>query len=312
MLHRKWRPLIVVGGLAAAGYLALRYRHEKQRALQTLQAGSQLAQLASGTLEYATQGQGPPVLIMHGGGGGYEQGLWLGQILALDDYQIIAPSRPGHRRTPTATGRTPAAQAQAMCALLDQLGVESAFVVGLSAGGLSALQFAIDHADRCRGLVLISAQAPALAVFQPARYWLWLLSLMISSDLLMWFIVRLGIGELLIRLQDDTHHDSNFGPLLQNMFPVSDLHAGTINDLDNVLAQTPMALEAIRVPTLLLHGKRDVTVPYAVAVDTAQRIPRAELMTIPDGTHFMIVGKRDVISAAVKGFMTSCLGGTAG
>lgn len=297
-----------VGAGLAAGAVAVSYRREKRRALRALRAGSQMAPVPGGEIEYAARGQGPAVLIMHGGGGGYEQGLWLADLLALGDCRVIAPSRPGHRRTPLATGRSVAAQARAARDLLDQLGVASAVVVGLSAGGPSALRFAIDHADRCRGLVLLSAQGPALSVFQLARYWLWLLSLLLSSDVLLWVMLKLGLTALGLRMQGHARHDGDVGPLLRSMFPISDLRAGTLNDLENALAQTPLEIEAIRIPTLLLHGTRDASVPYAVATDTARRVPGARLVTIPGGTHFMMVSHQAAVGAAVRYFMSTCQG----
>lgn len=293
-------------GLLAAGYLFALYRREKQQALQLLRAGGLVAQTAAGPVEYATQGQGPPILIMHGGGGGYDQGLWVGDLVACGGNQTIALSRPGYRRTPLATGRSLTAQAQAACALLDHLAIASAFVVGFSAGGLSALQFAIDHPERCRGLALLSAHGPSLATTPPARYWLWLLSLMLASDGLLWLMLKPGIGTLLIRLQGAPNATGNFGPLMRGVFPASDFRAGMLNDLENVLALPAMALETIRVPTLLLHGTGDASVPSAVAAATARRIANARLITIPGGSHFMLATHQQTVSAAVRQFIADC------
>lgn len=288
-MQPRWRHSIALLGLAALGYLGWRYQRDKQRAVRAFRAGAQVAYTRVGEVEYAVEGHGPPVLILHGGGGGYDQGLWLGHQLALAGYQRIALSRPGHRRTPLATGYTPTAQAQAACALLDHLAIESAVVIAFSAGGFNALEFAINHPERCRGLVLLSAHGPALRVFPPAPYWLWLLPLLMSSDVPGWLMQ----GRLA-------------SPLMRSMFPASDHRAGLNNDFKNVLQHPPLAISSIRVPTLLLHGTRDPFVPYPVALNTAHRIPGAQLVTVPMGNHFIVATHADLVRNAVQAFLATC------
>ncbi|MGM9455060.1 alpha/beta fold hydrolase [Legionella bozemanae] len=47
-------------------------------------------------MEYITYGAGKPVLIIHGGGGGYDQALLLFRRYMPEGFQIICPSRPGY------------------------------------------------------------------------------------------------------------------------------------------------------------------------------------------------------------------------
>jgi pimeloyl-ACP methyl ester carboxylesterase len=72
-----------------------------------------------------------PLLVLHGTPGGSDQGVVAAELLGVDA-RVIAPSRPGYLGTPLSTGRTPGEQAAAMVALLDELEVERAVVVGLS------------------------------------------------------------------------------------------------------------------------------------------------------------------------------------
>ena len=78
-----------------------------------------------GDIEYAVQGEGLPVLLVHGAGGGYDQGLLIGDNYVGDGHRFIAPSRFGYVRSsiPEEDG-SPGAQADAYAALLDTLGVE--------------------------------------------------------------------------------------------------------------------------------------------------------------------------------------------
>jgi pimeloyl-ACP methyl ester carboxylesterase len=77
---------------------------------------------------------------------------------------------------------TPAAQADALAALLDTLGIGEIDVVGLSAGSTSVLQLALRHPERVSHLVVMSGNLPGgrTAAVQPG----W--ARMLYGDLPMW------------------------------------------------------------------------------------------------------------------------------
>src|SRR3712207_7655187 len=67
-------------------------------AYDRISTGSHIMQTANGTLEYADLGNGNPVLVVHGAGGGYDQGLLLSEIFFgedIDQFRLIAPSKIG-------------------------------------------------------------------------------------------------------------------------------------------------------------------------------------------------------------------------
>ena len=124
--------------------------------------GSQIIDTAFGHIEYADAGHGYPVLVVHGAGGGYDQGVILANIL-LDgnSYRVIAPSRFGFLHTPvpdvTNNKSSFAAQADVYANLLDKLNIKKVAVFGFSAGGPSSIEFALRHPDKTSVLVLVSA-----------------------------------------------------------------------------------------------------------------------------------------------------------
>ena len=79
--------------------------------LKKLAEGSELADTAQGTVEYTDAGEGPAILGVHGGVGGYDQGLVLCRPFMEKGFRVISPSRPGYLRTPSSSGRTFAEQA---------------------------------------------------------------------------------------------------------------------------------------------------------------------------------------------------------
>lgn len=128
----------VVIGLAA-GFVALTYPsflRDMRVANARLTAGSKILKTGHGDLEYAVQGEGIPILSLHGAGGGYDQGLWLGKVPLGDEYKFISVSRYGYLRTPIPPSASIKTQAALYKELLDHLNIQKVVVVGGSAGGL--------------------------------------------------------------------------------------------------------------------------------------------------------------------------------
>lgn len=78
----------------------LSYQHDIHVARERVLAGSQVIETACGPIEYAISGDGFPVLVMHGAGGGYDQGLEIARSFVGDGFRFIVPSRFGYLRTP--------------------------------------------------------------------------------------------------------------------------------------------------------------------------------------------------------------------
>lgn len=162
--RRNMQPLLVLAG-ALAGVLALLvygdYQVDLRRASERIANGSRIATTACGPVEYAVAGDGPPVLVVHGAGGGFDQGMEFGQALVRRGFRVIAMSRFGYLRTPRPPDASPAAQADAHACLLDALHIRRVAVVGASAGAPSSMQFALRYPDRTRALVLLVPAACA-------------------------------------------------------------------------------------------------------------------------------------------------------
>src|SRR5690349_16313350 len=162
MAKRLLLALLGAAVLAIGAVLALaypQYRDDIEAARSRVARGSEIAQTACGPIEYAAMGAGPAVLLVHGAGGGFDQLLDMARALAQRGFRVVAPSRFGYLRTPLPADASPAAQADAHACLLDALKIERAAVVGVSAGGPSALQLALRHPHRTAALVLL---VPAL------------------------------------------------------------------------------------------------------------------------------------------------------
>jgi len=107
----------------------------------------------------AEAGEGPPLLMLHGGGpGATGASNFVRNIPALvEHFRVIVPDMPGYGRSTKGIDRTDpfGALAGAMLGLLDALKVEQAHILGNSLGGACALRLALERPERVDRLVLL-------------------------------------------------------------------------------------------------------------------------------------------------------------
>jgi 2-hydroxy-6-oxonona-2,4-dienedioate hydrolase len=227
---------------AAVGWCCSFYRRDMRASRQRLAGRGRVVQTASGPIEYAEAGNGPAVLISHGAGGGFDQGLEIARPLAQCGFRIIAVSRFGYLRTPSPANPSAAAQADAYADLLDALGVARAAMLGASAGGPSAMQFAIRHQRRCEALILLVPLAyrppdGTAAASAPSPWAEKILMTIVGSDLIFWLastfarnmVIKrvLGTPPQLVALASERER-SRIDRTLRMIQPISDLAASSM------------------------------------------------------------------------------------
>lgn len=286
------------------------YQQEKRNRINNLQSSSVILATDSGNVELAYYGQGPSVLISHGGGGGFDMGIWLGQVIG-DGYQYVAPSRFGYLRTPLPEVPTPERQADSFAHLLDALNIDSVIQIGLSSGGPAALQFARRHTDRCAGLILLSAISRSLP---PLPFVLRLLfPVILRSDFVPWlvyvnqpdFVWRSnGVNPRMLReIKKDPGKIKLLDKLFLTTFPASLRRPGMINDQHQCANLPDDFLGSIHVPTLVIHAIDDPIVPFEFGEFSAQNIPDAEFEIVPEGGHFCTVTHREILIPRIRYFI---------
>jgi 3-oxoadipate enol-lactonase len=105
-------------------------------------------------------GNGPAVVLIHGHP--FDRSLWWPQHepLVSAGFRLIAPDLRGFGETPATPGTVTMAQfADDVRELLDRLGIESAAVIGLSMGGLVAMEFAHAYPHRAWAVGLVATTA---------------------------------------------------------------------------------------------------------------------------------------------------------
>jgi pimeloyl-ACP methyl ester carboxylesterase len=285
-----------------------------RRAYARIDGHSEVIAAPYGSLEYATGGAaGPPVLVIHGSGGGFDQGVLLAQALLGPGFRWIAPSRFGYLRSSLPAGATFDTQADAYAFLLDHLGRERVAVVAISHGGPSALLFAVRHPERITSLTLLSAgvASSADASQVQANQQGDALRRIFQQDWRYWVMTRLFRGPFLELMGAS---GAVYGTLtaeqrqladriLDEMNPVSRRAAGVT--FDNRAALPNERIAAIRTRTLIVHATDDTLQRYANAEYAAATIPGARLLTFPRGGHLVVAVELAAIRAAVRQNITA-------
>jgi pimeloyl-ACP methyl ester carboxylesterase len=163
--RRAFKALGVLTGLliAAVGVAWVRFRQNMDDARARLAAQpTQIYKSKYGDIQYQVVGSGPTVLVSHGITGGVDQAeAMVTQWRMLpDDYRFVYVSRFGYLESSVPDDATSRLQAAAYRELLDHLGIDRVVLAGNSAGGPSAMWFAIDYPERTNGLILLSSAVP--------------------------------------------------------------------------------------------------------------------------------------------------------
>jgi pimeloyl-ACP methyl ester carboxylesterase len=274
-----------------------------------LLAASQILNTGQGELEYAVKGEGTPVLILHGAGGGYDQGLWLGKLVFGDGYKFISVSRYGYLRTPIPGNASIKTQAALYRDLLDHLNIQKAVVAGGSAGGPSATQFANDYPERTSALILISAVSEASAPGDKPAFYVGIIHLIQQSDYAYWLVAKFMQPAILNLMGISAEVYGRFTPvqkqmaqeMLDTMHPMTQRYAGTVND-GIMIRREAVTADHVSAPTLILHAKDDALVSYHHAEHAHEAIKGSQLIVFDTGGH-VLLPRMDAVRQDVKQFL---------
>ena len=96
----RWTALAVIGLALAAVWVAWQFDSDIKSAHARSAQGSLMVTTRCGWIEYQEAGTGVPLLMVHGSGGGHDQGMAFAGKLAQRGIRVIAMSRFGYLRTP--------------------------------------------------------------------------------------------------------------------------------------------------------------------------------------------------------------------
>ncbi|HZV97388.1 MAG TPA: alpha/beta hydrolase [Methylophilaceae bacterium] len=262
-------------------------------------------------LFYQDIGAGSPVVLIHGWP--VSHAMWEYQMLALvnNGYRVIAYDRRGfgHSSKPS-DGYDYDTLADDLKGLLDGLDLENVSLVGFSMGGGEVARYMNRHrAERVSKVALISAVTP------------FMLKTSNNPD----GVDQKVFSEMQQGLQEDRFDFlSSFG---KDFFGVTLINnavsAATLNWAQNLAAAaSPIAtlkcveafshtdfrkdLLAIQVPTLIIHGDDDKTVPIAASGDrTAELLSHADYKVYEGAPHGLFITHKDLLNRDLVEFLNA-------
>jgi pimeloyl-ACP methyl ester carboxylesterase len=259
------------------------------------------------SVNYCDYGDGPPVLLVHGIGGCWQN--WIENVRAIGrSHRVIAPDLPG-----SGFSEMPADEisipgyARAMAELCERLGIERVPVVGHSLGGFVSAALAIERPDLVERLVLVSAAGFTIHDVNPMRVMAW-------GRINMAFSARLAAdAEPFVRRRRLRHLAFSTMVRYPSRVPQEDLYelgAGTgrpgfMAALKAMQHDFRERVESIRCPTLIVCGANDMTVPPRDSERYEQAIPNARKVVFEDTGHIPHMERAPAFNALVEQFLAA-------
>ncbi|MCV6590330.1 MAG: alpha/beta fold hydrolase [Marinobacterium sp.] len=253
---------------------------------------------------YLVQGNGAPVVLIHGVG--LDKSMWGGQLVGLSpDYQIIAYDMLGHGDSAAPTDDACLKDyATQLKELLDHLQLDKVLVLGFSMGGLVARAFALHYPQYLNGLVILNsvfnrseaqrsgvmARTLEVAKKGPAAN--------VETALKRWFSEEYAASS---PAQINAVRDTVLGNDHHGYLKTYQLFASEDNYMADRLAD-------IQVPTLVMTGELDPGSTPEMARAMAARIPGAEAVVIEDERHMMPMESPKRVNEPLLTFLASVYG----
>ena len=223
---------------------------------------------------YETYGKGPPLLLIHGNGQSIAEMHFQVEYFSRD-YQVIVGDSRAHGKT--VAGPPPLNYVQMMedyNALLEQMGIDAAYVFGWSDGGIMALLLAIQHPDKVGKIAVMGANLrPDESAINP------------------W------VGEMLQPMSDSVDEMIASGDTSDDW----QLHRQMLDLLMNQPDISLASLQQIKVPVLVIAGDMDI-IRAQHTLEIFSNLPNAHLAILPGQTHWAPATDPDGFNAVVGKF----------
>jgi 3-oxoadipate enol-lactonase len=238
---------------------------------------------------YEDQGRGLPVVLLHG----YplDHTIWGEVVKRLSSQaRLITPDLRGHGQTEAPPEvYTMRRMADDVAALMDQLEIQQAVLVGHSMGGYASLAFSLAYPDRLLGLGMVASQAAAdNPERRVARYET---ALAVESD---------GVGSVAESMPGKLTNQPELAHRLHEMI-LATKPAGVAGTLRGIAERQDMRawISSVGIPVAVIAGTEDVLISLERAKERARCFPKAQLTVVHKAGHMPMMEAPDEVTAAL-------------
>jgi pimeloyl-ACP methyl ester carboxylesterase len=245
---------------------------------------------------YEARGEGEPLLLIHGLGSSTED--WEAQVeFFAKRFRVVSYDVRGHGKSSKPRSRYSVPQFAAdAAALIEHLQLGPAHVLGISMGGMVALQLTVDRPDLVRSLTVVNS-GPEMVL----RTWRQKIAIYQRFAIVrMMGMRRMGqvLSKALLPLPEHASHRQRFVERWARNHP-----GAYLRSLRALIGWTvTQRLGTIACPTLILTADMDYT-PVAFKQWYTAQIPGAELAVIAGARHMLPVERPNEFNEAVANFL---------
>lgn len=257
------------------------------------------------TTNYLEQGEGFPLLFIHGSGPG---------VSAYANWRLVMPELAkvahcyapdmigfGYSDKPTDVTYNKALWTQQLVDFLDALELEQVDVVGNSFGGSLALSLAIEYPERVRNLVMMGPMGISFPIsyglnevwgYQPSQEnMLKMLDLFVTNK-------KYANAELA-----ETRYRASIEPGFQEAF--SSMFPEPRQESVEDMSFDPVEIREVKNRTLVVHGRDDRVIPVANSFRLSELLPNADLHVFANCGHWTQIEKSKDFAQLVANFITA-------
>jgi pimeloyl-ACP methyl ester carboxylesterase len=249
-------------------------------------------------INYDVHGEGRPLLLLHSFLCNTQ--MWEHQIQALSkDHQLVIMDIRGHGQSSPSQPHSIYDLADDAIGLLDALEIQQATWVGLSIGGMISMRAALTHPERVAGLVLLSTDSKSESFL-----------VRVERRVLGQVVKHLGVLPVVIPILrkmfgKTTHHNQ---PELVRTWRGRFLKVHTESMLNSLAAllhrdDVTAKLQAIRAPTLIIHGEEDRAIPMKLSANLKSAIPHADLKLLSKVGHLATLESPEHVNTYISDFL---------
>jgi pimeloyl-ACP methyl ester carboxylesterase len=236
-------------------------------------------------IHYVTEGQGPPLLLLHGATSMGVHDWGAQRPLLRTDFTLYMPDARGHHRTvyDVRDGWSRTVLVDDALAFADALGLERFHIMALSMGARTAVELAARHPDRVLSMLVIGPGLRPEPSASVAR-------------------VRMDPDKILAEdpiwaAELEQRHDPHQGGGSWRR-----LLEAIREDTQHLTEVMPEELRRIRLPVLLVAGDDDPWVPLDEAVRVKRQLPEGKLLVVPDCGHVVEAERPGIFNPAMTQF----------